>query len=182
MKTKYKPEDTATSNPNQGNQNAPGCLITYRRINKQTRSKKSKRHKEQQVIKYGHTISKYEWTISKYEWVISKYARISDQYARISDQNEQIQSKKRTWVSRICLLNCHLLIIRSYLLIIRSYVLDKMLSLTSARPFSGTKQTKNEVLSDACGGGCTVRTWPSQTLTLRYPHGKLPRSARRWMS
>ena len=141
------------------------------------------------VIKYGHTISKYEWVISKYghriskyEWVISKYARISDQYARTSDQHEQIQSKKRTWVSRICLLNCHLLIIRSYLLIIRSYVLDKMLSLTSARPFSGTKQTKNEVLSDACGGGCTVRTWQSQTLTLRYPHGKLPRSARRWMS
>jgi hypothetical protein len=74
-KTKYKPQDTATSNPNQGNQNAPGFLITYRRIDKQTRSKKSKRHKEQQVIKYGHTISKYEWAISKYEWVISKYAR-----------------------------------------------------------------------------------------------------------
>jgi uncharacterized protein len=49
MKTKYKPQDTATSNPNQGNQNAPGCLshtgeslIKYGQINEQTRSKKTK--------------------------------------------------------------------------------------------------------------------------------------------
>jgi hypothetical protein len=41
-KTKYNPQDTATSNPKQGNQNAPGCLITYGQIQSNTNQKQGK--------------------------------------------------------------------------------------------------------------------------------------------
>jgi hypothetical protein len=49
MKTKYKPQATATSNPKQGKQNAPGCLITYGQLQSKTSQKQGKYRRCKQI-------------------------------------------------------------------------------------------------------------------------------------